>query len=63
MIFGLVERGHVELFTDFNEFVRALTQQLSGGNPAHALAAYGSYDEASNTLIANRIAVYLAAAD
>ena len=34
MIFGLVERGRVELFADFNEFVRALTQQLGGGNPA-----------------------------
>ena len=63
MIFGLVERGHVELFADFNEFVRELTQQLAGGNPAQALAAYGSYDEASNTLIANRIVVHLAAAD
>ena len=63
MMFGLVERGHVELFADFNEFVRALTQQLGGGNPAQALAAYGSYDEASNTLIANRIVVHLAATD
>jgi hypothetical protein len=63
MIFGLVERGHVELFADFSAFVRELTQRLAAGEPAQALAAYGSYDEASNTLSANRIVVHLNAAD
>jgi hypothetical protein len=63
MIFGLVERGHIELFADFNEFARELAEQLGGGNAAQALAAYGSYDEASNTLTANRIAVHLHSAN
>jgi hypothetical protein len=63
MIFGLVERGHIELFADFNEFARELMEQLGGGNPAQALAAYGSYDEASNTLTANRIVVHLHSAN
>ena len=63
MLFGLAEPGHVELFAEFDDFVAALTQKLAGGVPAQGFAAYGSYDEPSNRLTANRIVVHVNAAD
>jgi hypothetical protein len=63
VLFGVSERGHVELFTNFEEFVRELNARLNGGGAAAALYAYGSYDVASNELAANRIAVHFTAAD
>jgi hypothetical protein len=62
-MFGLAEAGHIELFADFDEFVAALDMQLGGGTPAVALFAAGAYDEAANTLDANRIVVHLAPAN
>lgn len=60
-MFGLWERGHIELFTSFDEFVAELNLRLSGGESAVALAAFGSYDESTATLSTNRIAVHLVA--
>jgi hypothetical protein len=58
-VFGLWERGHVELFTSFADFVAELNLRLAGGAKAQGLTAYGSYDESTSTLAANRIAVHL----
>jgi len=62
-LYGLWEPGHVELFVDFGEFVDELAIRIGGGDAARALAAYGAYDEAANTLTANRIAVHLLPAE
>jgi hypothetical protein len=58
-LYGLTEPGHVELFNDFDPFVAELALRLSGGTPARSLAAYGRYDDAANTLSANKIVVHL----
>jgi hypothetical protein len=58
-LYGLWEPGHVELFVDFAEFVDELAIRIGGGDAARALAAYGAYDESSNTVTANRIVVHL----
>jgi hypothetical protein len=63
MLFGLLERGHVELFADFDAFVAALAARLGAGSAAHSLVASGHYDESTSTLSANRIAVHLSAAE
>ncbi|HEY5568332.1 MAG TPA: hypothetical protein VIM81_13975, partial [Gammaproteobacteria bacterium] len=63
VLYGLWEPGHVELFVDFGEFVDELAIRIGGGDAARALAAYGAYDEATNTLTANRIAVHLLPAE
>ncbi len=57
-LFGLSEPGHIELFTSFADFVTELNLRLSGGAKAQALSAYGSYDEGTQTLAANRISVH-----
>jgi hypothetical protein len=60
-VFGLSERGHVELFTAFPDFVTELDARLAGGEKVQALTAYGNYDEGITTLAANHIAVHLVA--
>jgi hypothetical protein len=60
-VFGLWEPGHIELFTDFGEFVTALAEKLGGGSAAVSFTASGRYDEGSNVLTASRISVYFAA--
>ncbi|HEX5421802.1 MAG TPA: hypothetical protein VFY39_17565 [Gammaproteobacteria bacterium] len=57
-VYGLWERGHVELFSDFSAFVAALSSRLTGSSSAVSMTASGRYDEGSNVLTANRIAVY-----
>ena len=59
-LFGISEPGHVELFETFSEFVTELSTRLGAGDAAVAMTAYGSYDEGSNTLNANRISVHFA---
>jgi hypothetical protein len=59
-LYGLWEKGEIELFGSFPEFVTELGLRLGSGKKAHALAAYGAYDDATNTLSAARIAVHLA---
>jgi hypothetical protein len=58
-LYGLWENGEIELFRTFPEFVNELGVRLGAGKKAHAFAAYGAYDEATNTLRATRIAVHL----
>ena len=58
-LFGLWERGHIELFTSFEEFVTELNLRLSGAESAVSLSAIGSYDAGTTTLSAQRITVHL----
>ncbi len=60
-LYGISAGGDIRLFTTFAEFSTELTALLAGGNPVVALTATGSYDAASTTLHATRIAVHLAA--
>jgi hypothetical protein len=62
-LYGITEPGHVELFASFDEFVAELSVRLGAGDAVLGLSAYGSYDESSNTLTANRISAYFGAAD
>ncbi|HEX6998563.1 MAG TPA: metallophosphoesterase [Gammaproteobacteria bacterium] len=57
-LFSIVERGHVELFTDFGAFTDGLAAHLGAGGAAVFLAAHGQYDEAANTLLAAHVGVY-----
>ncbi len=59
-LFGISEPGHIELFETFSEFVTELSTRLGAGDAAVAMTAYGSYEEGSNTLTANRISVHFA---
>jgi hypothetical protein len=60
-LYGLWQDGEINLFRTFPEFVTELSLRLSSGNEAHALAAYGAYDDATNTLRATHVAVHLSA--
>jgi len=62
-LYSIVEKGRVELFRDFDRFVAELNKRLGGGQPARSLAAYGSYDSASNTVTANKVAVHMLVRD
>ncbi len=59
-LFGISDPGHVELFETFSEFVTELSARLGAGDAAIAMTAYGSYDEGSDTLHANRVSVHFA---
>ena len=59
MLYGISEPGHVELFRSFEDFSVELALRLSGSSRARALAAYGIYDETTNTVVANKIAVHM----
>jgi hypothetical protein len=61
-LYGLGEPGHVELFADFAAFVDELSVRLGAGAKAHALAAYGAYDESTLTVTAHRVVVHLSPA-
>ena len=58
-LYGISEPGHVELFKSFDDFMAELTLRLNDFNGARSLAAYGAYDETTNTLTANKIAVHM----
>jgi hypothetical protein len=60
-LYGISTGATVRLFTTFAEFSTELAALLGGGRPALALTASGSYDPASATLRAARIAVHFAA--
>ena len=62
-LFGLWEEGHIELFTNFPDFVEELTSRLNNTDKARSLAAFGAYDESANTVTARRIAVHMIAAE
>ncbi|MFL2547497.1 MAG: hypothetical protein ACJ0SL_09120 [Candidatus Rariloculaceae bacterium] len=58
-LFGISEPGHVELFKSYEDFVDELTLRLNNFDGARSLAAYGAYDEATNTLTASKISVHM----
>ncbi len=58
-LYGISEPGHVELFKSFEDFTAELALRLSGFNGARALAAYGAYDESTNTITVNKVSVHM----
>jgi hypothetical protein len=58
-VYGIWEPGHVELFKEFSEFVDEVALRLGEADKARSMAAYGSYDEAANTLTTNHIVVHM----
>ena len=60
-LYGLWQDGEIKAFTSFPEFVTELGLRLGAGGEAHALAAYGAYDDATNTLKATHVIVHLSA--
>jgi hypothetical protein len=62
-LYGIWENGEIKLFRSFSEFVTELGVRLGAGKKAHGLAAYGAYDDATNTLRATHIAVHLSSAE
>jgi hypothetical protein len=62
-LYGIWDKGQIKLFGSFSEFVTELGVRLGAGNKAHAFAAYGAYDDATNTLKATHIAVHLSSAE
>lgn len=59
-MFGIWEPGHAEQFSNFGDFVAALTSRLGAGQPALSLQAEGSYDQAAAKFSANRVVVQFA---
>lgn len=59
-LFGISVEGDITLYTSFDEFSTAVADRLAAGNGAVALVAGGSYDQATTTLQAQRIAVHFA---
>ena len=62
-MFGVWEPGHAEFFSNFDDFLGALTTRLGSGQAALSLFAEGSYDDAASKLAAHRIVVQFAAAN
>jgi hypothetical protein len=62
-LYGIWENGEITLFSAFPEFVTELGVRLGAGKKAHGFAAYGAYDDATNTLRVTHIAVHLSSAE
>ncbi len=60
-VYGISVGGEIRLFATFAEFSAELAATVGGGRAVLALTASGSYDAATTTLHATRIAVHLAA--
>ena len=58
VLFGVVKRGNIELFTNFADLVTAITAHLNAGESAASLMATGAYDRTTNTLAADHISVF-----
>jgi hypothetical protein len=58
-VYGITEPGHVELFSNFPDFVSELKERLGAADRALAFAAYGRYTEIGNRLAANKIVVHV----
>jgi len=58
-LYGISEPGHIELFKDFDDFLDELALRLGAGDAARSLAAYGIYDETTNTVTTNKVAVHM----
>jgi hypothetical protein len=62
-LYGIWENGEIKLFGTFPEFVTELGVRLGAGKKAHGFAAYGAYDDATNTLRATHVAVHLSSGE
>jgi hypothetical protein len=62
-LYGLWQNGEIKAFMSFPEFVTELSLRLGAGGKAHAFSAYGAYDDATNTLRASHIAVFLSSTE
>jgi hypothetical protein len=60
VLFGIGIAGNLRQFDDFGEFSTELANRLAVGHAALRLTAHGSYEPATTTLRARRIAVQLA---
>jgi hypothetical protein len=58
-VYGITEPGHIELYSNFVDFVNALRLRLGASDRALAFAAYGIYTEIGNRLAANKIVVHV----
>ena len=58
-LYGIHEPGHVELFKDFGEYIDAINRYLNVGYSARAMAAYGRYEEFTNTVTAHKVAIHM----
>jgi len=58
-LYGIHEPGHVELFKDFGEYIEAINRYLNLGHSARAMAAYGQYEEVTNTVTAYKVVVHM----
>ncbi len=56
-VYTVVVGKRALLFRSFDDFVVEVRAQLGNGAAARSMASYGSYDEATNTLTANKIAI------
>ena len=57
-LYSLHEPGHVELFSDFADFVEELSMRLSNSDTVRATSAYGIYDESDGELSARKVVVF-----
>lgn len=57
MLFAIKQGGSLQVFSNFGDFVSALTALLDGSNKVFALYAEGSYDQATGTFTARAIGV------
>ena len=62
-LYSLHEPGHVELFSDFAEFLDALNLRLNNAETVRSLAAYGAYDPLANDMDARKLVIFTQAPD
>ena len=57
-LYSLHEPGHVELFSNFTDFVDELSLRISNSDTVRSMAAYGIYDESDNELSSRKVVVF-----
>lgn len=57
--YGLWAPGHIELFSDFGDFVDELTLRLNNTDRARSLSAEGRYDEGNGIVAADRVVILM----
>jgi hypothetical protein len=62
-LFSLHEPGHVELFTNFTDFIDAMLVRLNNAGTVRSFAAYGRYDDGTNAVAANKIIIFTQPSD
>jgi hypothetical protein len=58
-LFALKTTDSLQLYSDFDDFVAALSNELNGSTTARSMYARGHYDSGSNVFTAYRIGIYL----